>query len=237
MEIREDKIYNRIGIYGIRNIINGHTYIGKTGMNFGDRWDSHKSLLRSGKHFNQHLQRAWDKYGEDNFDFIVIEECSADKLDERERYYIQFYREENLSYNIADGGEGGSFLGKHLSEETKRKIGEKNRVNMTGRKLSDSTKHKMSESHNKRYAKWTEEERAAWGKLSSERARGYKWDDESRNKMNGNKNGATHTESEIKEIRRMHEVENKSCREIADLLNQSYDFIYGIITYRRWKDI
>lgn len=237
MEIREDKIYNRIGIYGIRNIINGHTYIGKTGMNFGDRWDSHKSLLRSGKHFNQHLQRAWDKYGEDNFDFIVIEECSADKLDERERYYIQFYREENLSYNIADGGEGGSFLGKHLSEETKRKIGEKNRINMTGRKLSDSTKHKMSESHNKRYAQWTEEERAAWGKLSSERSRGYKWNDESRDKMNGNKNGATHTESEIKEIRRMHEVENKSCREIADLLNQSYDFIYGIITYRRWKDI
>lgn len=235
--MREDRIYNRIGIYGIKNMINDHIYIGKTGMNFGDRWDSHKALLRGGKHFNQHLQRSWDKYGEENFNFVIIEECAVEELDDKERYYIKLYREKDLSYNLADGGEGGSFLGKHLSEETKRKIGEKNREHMTGRKLSDETKNKMSESQKERYANWTEEERLAWGVLSSERARGYKWDDESRSKMIGNKNGATHTESEIKAIRRMYEIDKQTCREIADLLNESYEFIYNIVTYRRWKDI
>ena len=36
-------------------------------------------------------------------------------------------------------------LGKHLSEETKRKIGDRKRINMTGRKATIETKKKMSE--------------------------------------------------------------------------------------------
>ena len=234
---REDKIYSRIGIYGIKNKVNDNIYIGKTGMNFGDRWDAHKTLLRSNKHFNHYLQHAWNKYGEENFDFIIIEDCNVDELNDKEKYYIKLYRDQDLSYNFADGGEGGSFLGKHIPEEVKRKIGEKNRIHMTGRKLSDEIKNKMSESQKKRYANWTEEDKQAWGILSSEKARGYKWNDDSRNKMIDNKNGATHTEDEIREIRRMYEVEKKSCREIADYLNESYGFIYGIVTYKRWKNI
>ena len=88
MENTNLSIYKCIGIYGIRNKINGHIYVGKTGMNFGDRWDSHKSLLRNGKHFNLYLQRAWNKYGEINFEFIIIEECVAEDLDDTERYSI-----------------------------------------------------------------------------------------------------------------------------------------------------
>lgn len=237
MDEREDKIYHRIGIYGIKNKVNNNIYIGKTGMNFGDRWDSHRSLLRGNKHFNQYLQRAWNKYGEENFEFIVIEDCSVDELNDKERYYIQLYREQNLSYNLADGGEGGGFLGKHLSEETKRKIGDKNKINMTGRILSDETKAKMSISQKERYEQWTEEERIAWGILSSERASGYKWNEESRNKMIGNKNSATHTEDEIREIRKMYEVNNMSCREIADYFHESYMYIYNIVKYKRWVNI
>lgn len=237
MEMREDRIYHRIGIYGIRNNVNENIYIGKTGMSFGDRWDSHRALLRGNKHFNQHLQRAWNKYGEENFEFIIIEDCNIDELDEKEKYYITLYREQNLSYNFADGGEGGSFLGKHLSEDTKRKIGDKNRIHMTGRRHSEETKKKMSQSQKERYEQWTEEEKIAWGVLSSERARGYKWNDESRNKMIGNKNGATHTIEQIKEIRRMYEVENMSCREIADHFHESYDYVYNIVKYNRWANI
>ena len=121
---REDKIYSRIGIYGIRNKVNNKIYVGKTGMNFGDRWDSHKALLRNNKHDNPYLQNAWNKYGEQNFEFIVIEDCNVDKLNEREMYWIKYYKDKNLAYNIHDGGDGGHNLGKHLSEETKRKIRE-----------------------------------------------------------------------------------------------------------------
>lgn len=55
--------------------------------------------------------------------------------------------------------------------------------------------------------------------------------------MLGNKNGAKHTADEIKEIRRLHEIENKSCKEIADIFNLYYPFVYKIITYRRWANI
>ena len=237
MKSRSDKIYDRIGIYGIKNKINNCIYVGKTGMNFGDRWDSHRSLLRNNKHFNPYLQNAWNKYGEENFEFVIVEECTIEELDNKEIYYIKFYREQNLSYNLADGGEGGCFLGKHLSEETKRKIGEKNRINMMGRKASEETKQKMSQSQKERYKNWTNEDRQSWGRLSSETASGYTWSDESKKKMIGNKNGATHTVDEIKEIRRLYEVENKSCREIADIFSLSRPYIYNIVTYRRWADI
>ena len=185
----------------------------------------------------QKIRQIIGKYGEENFEFIILEECNVDDLNNKEIYYIQYYKKQNLSYNLADGGEGGAFLGKHLSEETKRKIGEKNRINMTGRKASDETRDKMSNSQKARYEQWTDDDRQAWGAMSSETASGYKWSEDSKQKMVGNKNGSTHTVEEIKEIRRLHEVSKLSCREIADILNESYNFIYGIITYRRWANI
>ena len=66
-------IYKQFGIYRITNILDGMSYIGKTGMNFGDRWDSHRSLLNSGSHFNKQLQNAWAEFGEDSFEFQIIE--------------------------------------------------------------------------------------------------------------------------------------------------------------------
>ena len=65
-------IYKKYGIYGIRNKINNKIYIGKTMQSFGDRWDCHRAMLNGGYHDNKHLQRAWDKYGKNNFEFIRI---------------------------------------------------------------------------------------------------------------------------------------------------------------------
>ena len=156
-------IYHETGIYRITNKRNGKSYIGKTGMNFGDRWDSHRSLLNAGRHDNPHLQSAWNKYGQDAFEFAIVEIVGdPDRLNEREMFYIAQYREHGLSYNIHDGGDGGINLGKHLSDETKRKIGAKNSVNMLGRKASADTKRKMSESQIARYKDWTDEDRSEW---------------------------------------------------------------------------
>lgn len=44
------EIYRTIGIYRITNLITGKSYIGQTKMDFGDRRDSHFSLLNTGKH-------------------------------------------------------------------------------------------------------------------------------------------------------------------------------------------
>lgn len=232
-------IYKTFGIYRITNLTNGKSYIGKTGMNFGDRWDCHRAQLNKGYHHNQHLQRAWNKYGEESFEFAVIE-CVSDPntLDDLEIQYIKIYKEKDLSYNILDGGDGGFRLGQHLSEETKRKIGEKNRINMAGRKLSEETRQKMSESQKKRYAAWTDAERQEYGKRSSERASGYKWSADAKANFSKTQrtkpNGATLTIEEVHKIRYLYEKENKTFSEISKALNIPRSNVYMIATYRRW---
>jgi group I intron endonuclease len=60
------------GIYKIVNIVNDNFYVGSA-VSFKKRKVRHFSDLRKGKHYNKHLQRAWDKYGEQSFEFVVVE--------------------------------------------------------------------------------------------------------------------------------------------------------------------
>lgn len=234
-------IYKQIGIYRITNMVNGKSYIGKTGMNFGDRWGSHRSLLNSGKHDNPYLQRAWDKYGHDNFEFAVIEVVEdSSLLNDLEIKYIAEYRLHGLSYNLHDGGDGGYNLGKHLSEETKRKIGEKNRKNMLGRKASDDTRRRMSDSQRKRYESWTEQDRRAHGELMSATASGYKWSEESKTAFSKRQwekpNSARFTADDIISIRKRF---SEGCP--SKVLAEEYDttpaYISSIVHRRRWAHI
>lgn len=71
------------GIYCIINIKNNKCYIGSTKYISSRLW-KHRSLLRNKKHDNQHLQNAWNKYGEDNFDYYIVEKCNIELLEERE---------------------------------------------------------------------------------------------------------------------------------------------------------
>lgn len=234
-------IYKEIGIYRIRNLVNGKCYIGKTGMNFGDRWDSHRALLNSGKHDNPHLQKAWKKYGANNFVFEVLESVTdASTLNPLEIKYIKEYREANLSYNIHDGGDGGVNLGKHLSDETKRKIGEKNRINSAGRRASDETREKMSKSQLSRYASWSEEDRAEFGQKMSAASSGYHWSDEARmrfsEKQREKPNGARLTADDVREIRAKKEAGYKLA-DLASEYNTSASYISSIVHRRRWAHI
>lgn len=110
------------GIYRITNNINGKVYIGQT-YNFKRRFRVHKKKLNNGEHYNEHLQRAWDKYGEENFSFDIIEECEIDKLNEREIYWIAFYdsfHNKDNGYNQNEGGCGSR--GYKFSEESRNKM-------------------------------------------------------------------------------------------------------------------
>ena len=75
------------GIYKIVNKINGKYYVGSS-VNCHNRWIQHRHGLRYNKHHNNHLQNAYNYYGEDNFNFIVIEHCSVSDLIEREQLYL-----------------------------------------------------------------------------------------------------------------------------------------------------
>ena len=235
-------VYKTFGIYRITNLTNGKSYIGKTGVNFGDRWDCHRAQLNGGYHDNSHLQRAWNKYGSAAFEFCVVEVVdNVSCLDNLERKYISQYKELGMSYNILDGGDGGFLLGSHLSEDAKRRIGEKNRVNMTGRKASAETKAKMSASQKKRYELWTAEDRISHGKNVSKHASGYKWSEESKAKFTERQrtkpNAAKLTIDTVHKIRRMHELEHKSYTEISQELSIPRHNVYNIATYRRWANV
>lgn len=116
------------GIYCIENLINGKKYIGKA-KNIENRFYDHKRKLRTNSHFNIYLQRAWNKYGSENFKFYILEKCSENKIYEKEKYYIKKFetKNKNFGYNLTDGGDGA--LGAKWTDEQIEKIKGKNHWN------------------------------------------------------------------------------------------------------------
>lgn len=111
------------GIYKITNLVNNKVYIGQS-IDVESRFYAHLYMLRNKVHYNSHLQNTWDKYGENNFKFEIIEECRYELLDDREKYYIKLYRSylQEYGYNLNLGGQGD---GGHVpTEETRRKMSE-----------------------------------------------------------------------------------------------------------------
>ena len=141
--IGENKFKKEIGIYKITNLTNNKVYIGQTKEKFQRRFWMHRWELRNNIHDNRHLQSAWNKYGEENFSFEVVEICKEEDIDEKEKNFIKFYRGNGTCYNIQDGGQPCN-LHSYISPEIRKKVGELNRKRMIGSKLSEETKSKMS---------------------------------------------------------------------------------------------
>lgn len=103
------------GIYQIRNLVNGKRYIGSA-VCIRKRWSEHRNDLRSGRHHSVALQRAWARYGENSFEFLVVENCPKHDLIRREQIYIDARSE----YNICK--QAGSSLGVKHSAEARAKM-------------------------------------------------------------------------------------------------------------------
>lgn len=106
------------GVYKICNKVNGKIYVGSSN-NIKVRWAKHKALLRHHYHPNSHLQAAWDKYGEENFEFSLIESCSVEKLLIREQFFIDTLKPEYNQTAIAGKIEMTPSRRKKLSEATR----------------------------------------------------------------------------------------------------------------------
>lgn len=91
------------GIYVIKSKESEKIYVGQS-SNIYKRWEEHKRALRSNYHANKHLQRAFDKYGESNFEFSILENCTIKDLDERELFYINELKsyDSNYGYNATE---------------------------------------------------------------------------------------------------------------------------------------
>lgn len=137
-------------IYKITCIPNGKVYIGQTN-NKKRRLGEHKSELRGNRHHCQYMQNAFNKYGEDNFSFEIIEECKMEDADDRERHWIKLYKSNDKKHGF--NSESGGHKNKTLSDEHKMKIsakvkGDKNPmygVSRTGKEAPFYGKHLSKE--------------------------------------------------------------------------------------------
>ena len=110
------------GIYKITCLSNNKVYIGSS-VNIERRWKEHKRYLRGGYHKNPFLQKAWDKYGESNFLFEVVEEVTDySLLYDVEQSYIDKYNAHNKQVGFNLVPTAGSNLGMKHTEEAKRKM-------------------------------------------------------------------------------------------------------------------
>lgn len=109
----EENIENlfNTGVYEIVNKINGKKYIGSAAqydnevrakLGFYVRWYLHITDLENEHkdHHCQYLQRAWNKYGHENFEFRIIELCEPKECLVREQYYLDLYWNSGTLYNI-----------------------------------------------------------------------------------------------------------------------------------------
>jgi|GEM_PF-2053228 len=80
------------GVYAIYNTVNDKLYIGAT-VSMQNRFGVHKSQLKRGNHESTPLQRAWNEYGSEAFDFVCLEPVDREeKLIEREQAWLDALR-------------------------------------------------------------------------------------------------------------------------------------------------
>lgn len=94
---------NITGIYKITNKINNKIYIGSS-VDIDKRWKQHIRELKKNKHINKHLQSAWNKYGENNFKFQIVELIQdVDELQFYEQKWINKTKcyDGNIGYNLS----------------------------------------------------------------------------------------------------------------------------------------
>lgn len=87
------------GIYCIKFLKNNKVYIGSTNKCFKNRFIQHKSKLKTNTHNNPILQNYWNKYGEDFFEFSIIEVLEKDIL-KKEEFYIAEFNACNFKYGF-----------------------------------------------------------------------------------------------------------------------------------------
>lgn len=137
-------------IYKIINLTNGKFYIGST-TDTKNRFRKHKRLLNSNTHHCPHLQAAWNKYGESNFIFKVVELITdATRLAALEQEWLDEFHGTAQCYNYArftdNSNRGIKLQDAHrnaISEALKRRYKEHKHPAL-GRKHTEESKKLMS---------------------------------------------------------------------------------------------
>lgn len=231
-----------VGIYIIKNKINNKVYIGQS-INIKNRWKGH---IKASKTNDSHLYRAIRKYGLENFDFDVLEECSKEYLDEKENYYILKYNSNNSDFGY-NNTTGYDFAQYGMSEE-----------NHPNHKLTKEDVYYIRECYNNHMEKDEVYEEfkdiinkngfsKIWNNITWTRVHQDVYTEENkqyylfkRNSHLGSKNGrAKLTENDVYQIR-LRRKNGEKCFEVYKDY-ESFEISYGsfknVWSYMNWKNI
>lgn len=92
-----------IGIYKIENKINGKVYIGQS-QNIFKRWSVHGNKNKA-NNCNMVIAKAITKYGVENFRFEILELCTKEELNIKEKHWVSVYDSYKNGYNSTTGGD------------------------------------------------------------------------------------------------------------------------------------
>lgn len=125
------------GIYRIICTVSGRSYVGSA-ADIDSRWRTHRHQLNHNKHHSIALQRAWVKYGESSFEWIVLEETTEDARYIREQWWIDHLHAYNGGYNCTP--EAGSPRGRKWTPEQRQAQSER----LKGRKHTPEALEKQA---------------------------------------------------------------------------------------------
>lgn len=223
------------GIYEIRNKVNGKQYIGRS-KKLNKRLYNHKNLLVNNSHYNVHLQRAWNKYGGDNFKFGLLMKCREQIIVFVEQYWIDKLNSYREGYNRRKDAREGGVSG----EDASNWKGGKDTVecDYCGNvfKVYPSENNKYNFCKRKCFNNYQKEINFRSGKSLSEKTKN-RISKGQNDKRGENGPNANLTKNEVKEIKRLLKKGNLTYKDIANKFNTSTANINAIQQERSWTHI
>ena len=186
------------GIYEIVNTVNGKRYVGSS-VDIKKRWQAHILELRKGTHHAQHLQRSFNKYGEDKFILVIIRYCDKDEL----IAYEQEELDSGFDYNSSPTAQ--STLGLKFSDEARERV----RQNRLQRMRDDPEGYSALMSSISKGKPKSEE----WKEKASKRWAGVKKSDEQTNKMRRSRSPLD--DDKVREVRSLRPI-CRTLKEVAE---------------------
>lgn len=117
--IKENEI--SYGVYQILCISTKKSYVGSTIQGFNKRFKEHQRMLKSNKHHSTKLQRAWNKYGEENFSYLILEVVTDKKaIRQREKYWLDLLNTFKNGFNCSNKTDGPEVVKGLIGEKSRR---------------------------------------------------------------------------------------------------------------------
>lgn len=92
------------GVYKITNPAENKAYIGQA-VDIAARFKQHiKRGLGAEAPLNNKFYPALEHFGVENFTFEILEKCKREELNEKEKFWIDYYNTKIYGYNVTGGG-------------------------------------------------------------------------------------------------------------------------------------